>query len=98
MPTDYPEGVRPGNEAELIELLRAPGTAFELVAGGSKRSVGQPLTASILNLSAFNGIVDYQPGELVLTARPGTPLRQIEPMLAKKGQRLGFEPPLSALL
>jgi glycolate oxidase FAD binding subunit len=85
--------VRPANEAEVGELLQAPGPAFEVVAGGSKRGVGRPVAAPILDLSALSGIVDYQPGELVLTARAGTPLRQIETLLAAQRQRLAFEPP-----
>jgi glycolate oxidase FAD binding subunit len=98
MAIDYTAGVQPGNEAELIALLREPGSAFELVAGGSKRGIGRPVDAPVLDLSAFNGIVDYQPGELVLTARPATPLQQIEALLGVQGQRLGFEPPAAALL
>jgi glycolate oxidase FAD binding subunit len=85
--------LRPGNEAELVELLRLPGPAFELIAGGTKRGVGKPVEAAILDLSALNGIVDYQPGELVLTVRPATALAQIEALLATQRQRLGFEPP-----
>ena len=92
------EPLRPGNEAELAQLLAAPGPAFELVAGGSKRGIGRPVEAPVLDLSGLNGIVDYQPGELVLTARPGTPLRQIEALLAAQRQRLGFEPPGPTLL
>jgi glycolate oxidase FAD binding subunit len=90
--------IRPGNEAELVELLRAPGTAFELVAGGSKRGIGRPTDAAILDLSALSGIVDYLPGELVLTVRPATALTEIEALLAAQRQRLAFEPPLSAVL
>ena len=89
--------VRPGNEAELVEVLRAPGAAYELVAGGSKRGIGRPMDAVILDLSALCGIVDYQPGELVLTARPATPLAHIEALLAGQRQRLGFEPPPALL-
>lgn len=89
---------RPGNEAELVELLSAPGPAYELVAGGTKRGIGRPMDAAVLDLSALSGIVDYAPGELVLTARPATPLHQIETLLAAQGQRLAFEPPLPSLL
>jgi glycolate oxidase FAD binding subunit len=89
--------IRPGNEAELAELLRAPGAAFELVAGGSKRGIGRPTQASILDLSALSGVVDYQPGELVLTARPATALTEIEALLAAQRQRLAFEPPPALL-
>jgi glycolate oxidase FAD binding subunit len=90
--------LRPGTEAELVELLRLPGPAFELVAGGTKRGVGQPVQAPILDLSALSGIVDYQPGELVLTVRPATALAEIEALLATRRQRLAFEPPRASLL
>jgi glycolate oxidase FAD binding subunit len=89
---------RPGSESELVELFSAPGTAFELVAGGTKRGIGRPMEATVLDLSALSGIVDYQPGELVLTARPATPLTQVEALLHTQGQRLGFEPPRGTLL
>jgi glycolate oxidase FAD binding subunit len=92
------DGFRPHNEAELAQLLGAPGPAFELVAGGSKRGIGRPVAGPILDLSGLTGIVDYQPGELVLTARPGTPLAQVEALLAGERQRLGFEPPPSTWL
>ena len=92
------DGFQPHNEAELAQLLGAPGSAFELVAGGTKRGIGRPMEAPILDLSGLRGIVDYQPGELVLTARPGTPLAQIETLLGAQRQRLGFEPPAPTLL
>jgi glycolate oxidase FAD binding subunit len=90
--------LRPDNEAELAQLLCAPGPAFELVAGGTKRGIGKPMEAAILDLSALSGIVDYQPGELVLTVRPATTLAQIEALLSTQRQRLAFEPPPATLL
>lgn len=98
MTAEHFAGLRPGNETELVEILSAPGPPFELLAGGTKRGIGRPMDATLLDLSAFSGVVDYQPGELVLTARPATPLRQIEALLHQHRQRLGFEPPQSAIL
>jgi glycolate oxidase FAD binding subunit len=95
---EYSAPARPGTESELVELLSAPGSAFELIAGGTKRGVGKPVAAPRLDLSALNGVVDYQPGELVLTARPATPLREIEALLAAQRQRLAFEPPSAGIL
>jgi glycolate oxidase FAD binding subunit len=92
------DAFRPHNEAELVQLLGAPGPAFELLAGGTKRGIGRPVAASVLDLSGLAGIVDYQPGELVLTARPGTTLAEIETVLAAQRQRFGFEPPAPTLL
>jgi glycolate oxidase FAD binding subunit len=47
----------------------------------------------VLSLFHYSGIVDYEPSELVVTARAGTPLRELEAVLAARGQCLGFEPP-----
>jgi glycolate oxidase FAD binding subunit len=66
----------------------------ELVAGGSKRGLGRPMqTAHTLDLSELQGIRDYQPNELVLTAAAATPLDEIEAALAENRQMLAFEPP-----
>jgi glycolate oxidase FAD binding subunit len=89
---------RPDNEAELVELLSEGGPAFELVAGGTKRGIGRPVAAPVLDLSRLSGIVDYQPGELVLTARPATALGEIETLLTAQRQRLAFEPPAPVIL
>ncbi|MCB1687908.1 MAG: glycolate oxidase subunit GlcE [Halioglobus sp.] len=64
-------------------------------AGGTKRNlVGRQCNAAELDVSAHRGIVDYQPQELVITARAGTPLTEIAAILAGHQQRLPFEPPL----
>lgn len=64
-------------------------------AGGSKRHmVGRQCDAAELDVSAHRGIVDYQPRELVITARAGTPLTEIIATLAEHNQTLSFEPPL----
>jgi glycolate oxidase FAD binding subunit len=66
----------------------------EIVAGGSKRALGRPLqVAHTLDLSALDGIVAYEPNELVLTARAATPLAEIAAALDGADQMLAFEPP-----
>ena len=62
-------------------------------AGGSKEFIGKISDAAVLDISAHQGIVAYEPTELVLTARAGTPLNSIESTLAEHGQMLAFEPP-----
>jgi len=63
--------------------------------GGSKRHLlGRDCDAAELDLSNHHGITHYEPSELVLTARAGTPLLTIEAALAREGQALAFEPPL----
>src|SRR5258705_9431818 len=59
----------------------------------SKDFYGESLTGEVLELRAHQGIVDYEPSELVITARCGTPLSAIEAALAAHGQFLAFEPP-----
>ena len=66
---------------------------LEVLAGGSKRTLGRPVqSAATLSLAAFDGIVDYQPSELVLTAQAATPLATIEAAVEAKRQMLAFEP------
>ena len=88
--------VSPINEAEVADAVREAaekGTSFEIVSGGTKREFGRPVTAdAILDTSALSGILKYEPEELVLTVRAGTPLAEIEAALAEKKQMLGFEP------
>ncbi len=61
--------------------------------GGSKDFVGQRLQGEVLDTRGLSGIVSYEPTELVVTVRGGTPLAELEALLAGQGQRLPFEPP-----
>ena len=67
--------------------------ALRIRGGGTKDWYGQRLEGDILDTRACNGIVDYEPTELVITARCGTPLVEIEAVLAQRNQMLAFEPP-----
>jgi glycolate oxidase FAD binding subunit len=69
------------------------GTALRLRGSGTKDFYGEQFEGEILDLRAHNGIVDYEPSELVVTARCGTPISEIEDTLAARGQFLPFEPP-----
>jgi glycolate oxidase FAD binding subunit len=71
----------------------AAGRALRIRGGGTKDWYGQRLAGDILDTRVFNGIVDYEPTELVITARCGTPLAEIEAVLAQRNQMLAFEPP-----
>jgi glycolate oxidase FAD binding subunit len=83
-----------GQAAEMISWAASERKTLEIVAGGSKRRLGRFAPADFLfDASAFAGIVDYEPAELVLTARPATPMKDIEAQLAMSGQMLSFEPP-----
>jgi glycolate oxidase FAD binding subunit len=67
---------------------------LELRATGTKRHLGRAASYdSVLDVRSFNGIIDYQPEELVLTLRAGTPMDVVEAALAEARQMLAFEPP-----
>jgi glycolate oxidase FAD binding subunit len=80
----------------LVDQLRAASadrTPLRIVGGDTKRFYGRPAHGSVLSLAGHTGIVSYDPAELVITARAGTLLAEIEEALAAKGQHLPFEPP-----
>ena len=82
--------------ASLAEQIRAAyvsGTPLRIQGGGSKAFYGNASEGELLDTRVLSGIVDYQPKELVLTARAGTPLVDIEAALAAEQQMLAFEPP-----
>ena len=80
--------------AEIVAWAAAESQSLEIVAGGSKRGLGRPPRADHrLDVSRLAGIVDYEPAELILTARAATPMAEIEAQLEAKRQMLAFEPP-----
>ena len=78
---------------ERLKEACALGKPLRIRAGGSKDWYGEGITGEMLDVSANRGIVSYEPGELVLTAKCGTPLPEIASLLEQHGQMLGFEPP-----
>jgi glycolate oxidase FAD binding subunit len=79
---------------DAIAWAAAGEAALEVVGGRTKRGLGRPLQAShTLDLSAMTGVVSYEPAELVLTARAGTRMAEIEALLQHNRQILAFEPP-----
>jgi glycolate oxidase FAD binding subunit len=79
--------------AERIRAAAADHTHLRFRGGGSKDFYGQSLQGELLDTRAHSGIVSYEPSELVVTVRAGTPLAELEAALAEKGQCLPFEPP-----
>jgi glycolate oxidase FAD binding subunit len=85
-------------DAELNSLIDAvrnaadQGATLRLRGGGTKDFWGQSLTGQVLDTRAYRGIVSYEPSELVVTVRCGTPLAELEAALADQGQCLAFEP------
>lgn len=88
--------LKPATDWELqgmIGQLATRGLSVEIVGNGTKRTVGRPVMAPMaLTLSGIRGVAMYEPTELVMAARAGTPLSQIEVELASRGQMLAFEP------
>jgi glycolate oxidase FAD binding subunit len=88
--------LKPRNGKEVEEVVRfAFGNEkpLELAGQGTKRTVGRPSQTDLtLDLSGLTGVTLYEPAELVLSARAGTPLAEIESLLEKNNQELAFEP------
>jgi glycolate oxidase FAD binding subunit len=78
---------------EQVQQAISRRTTLCIVGGGSKAFYGRACTGETLDLSGHCGIVAYEPTELVITARAGTPLAEIEAALAANNQMLPFEPP-----
>jgi len=76
-----------------IAAAVAARTALRLRGAGTKDFYGEALAGEILELSAWRGIIAYEPSELVITARCGTALSELEATLGSHGQILAFEPP-----
>ncbi|MFT3790412.1 MAG: glycolate oxidase subunit GlcE [Rudaea sp.] len=79
---------------ERIVAANAAKTPLRLRGGGTKDFHGEALVGDVLDTRVHRGVVDYEPSELVITARCGTPLAEIETALAQHGQFLPFEPPI----
>ncbi|PBC00463.1 glycolate oxidase subunit GlcE [Mesorhizobium sp. WSM3860] len=86
----------PSTPAEVLSAIQwaaAEETPLEVLGHGSKRGIGRPLqTEHTLDLSNLTGVTLYEPAELVLSARAGTPLAEVEKLLAENGQQFAFEP------
>lgn len=81
---------------DLILVIRnahASHTPLRIRGGGSKDFYGAMLAGEVLDVAGYRGIVAYEPTELYVTAKCGTPLAELEAVLAEKGQMLAFEPP-----
>jgi glycolate oxidase FAD binding subunit len=81
----------PATVDELAEAVRGA-AKLEIKGGGTRADVGAPREVDILDISGFTGVVDYDPAELVLTVRAGTPLAEVQALLRENRQMLAFEP------
>ena len=78
---------------DRILAASADRSALRIRGGGSKDFYGESLQGELLDMTSLRGIVSYEPSELVVTAHAGTPLTELEAVLAESGQCLAFEPP-----
>ena len=85
---------RDANEVEsAIQWALAGGKALEIVGRGGKRAIGRAAQwDATLDLSGLSGVTLYEPEELVLSAKAGTPIAEIEALVAASRQELAFEP------
>ncbi|MBN9694343.1 MAG: glycolate oxidase subunit GlcE [Zoogloea sp.] len=79
--------------SERVREVAARGGQLRIRGGGSKDFYGREPIGELLETGACRGIVNYEPSELVVTVRAGTPLAELEGALAEQGQMLAFEPP-----
>jgi glycolate oxidase FAD binding subunit len=88
--------LQPRDDKDVEEVVRwalAEGKTLEVRGQGSKRALGRPSQTDLtLDLSRLAGVTLYEPEELVLSAQAGTPLSEIEALVAASGQQLAFEP------
>lgn len=78
---------------DRIRAAAADGTPLRIRGGGSKDFYGNRLGGELLDTTGLSGILSYEPTELVVTVGAGTPLAELEALLAERGQCLAFEPP-----
>jgi glycolate oxidase FAD binding subunit len=78
---------------ETVRHAAASDTPLAVHGSGSKAFYGRPVSGEPLPVCEHRGVIDYAPSELVVTARAGTPLAELEARLAQAGQMLAFEPP-----
>ena len=86
----------PSTAADIQEIVRQY-PRLRVRGGGSKAALSAPTPDSLLlELSGLSGLVEYEPAEFTFTAQAGTPVAEIQAVLAKEGQYLPFDPPLAA--
>lgn len=78
---------------DRVRAAAADATPLYIRGGGTKDFYGEAASGEPLATSELTGITSYEPSELVVTVRAGTPLAELEALLAEKGQCLPFEPP-----
>lgn len=83
--------MKPENEAQLADAIRDARAPLRIVGGGT-RPVGAQMPEAVLETSGLRGVTLYEPAALTLVVQAGTPLAEVEALIAAEGQRLPFEP------
>ena len=78
---------------DQVRAAAAAGTPLCITGAGTRQFLGRPVEGAALVTRHYRDVIDYEPTELVLSARAGTPLADIETLLAERNQMLAFEPP-----
>jgi glycolate oxidase FAD binding subunit len=91
--TAYPDSDRTEELADRVRRATASRTPLRIVGGDTKRFYGRAVEGERLEVAHHCGLLHYDPAELVVTARAGTKLADLERVLQQHGQRLPFEPP-----
>lgn len=79
--------------SERIRMAADRGEPLCIRGGGTKAFYGRQEIGEPLETSAYAGVLSYEPSELVVTVKAGTPLLELEALLAASNQMLAFEPP-----
>jgi len=85
----------PRDTEDLIQIVADAadsGEKLELCGGGTRAGFGAPRDGTVVSFRQIAGVIDYDPAELVLTVKPGTPLAEIEALVKAEKQMLAFEP------
>ncbi|MDU6750366.1 MAG: FAD-binding protein, partial [Bradyrhizobium sp.] len=84
------------NAAEVEDVVRAAIASeqpLDIIGHGSKRQIGQLTTTNaVLDLSALNAVISYEPNELIITVQAGAPLADLLSLIDSKSQQFAFEP------
>ncbi len=88
--------LKPNNEEEISEIIKEcykKNVPLEILGSGTKKSIGRNFQfEKTLSLSEYSGIIKYEPEELYIKVKSGTPMKQIRDELKKNNQHLAFEP------
>lgn len=82
-----------GDVEQVVRAAIANDQPLEIIGHGSKRGIGQPMaTNAVLDLSALNAVVSYEPNELIITVQAGAPLADVKSLIDAKNQQFAFDP------